>query len=121
MTKFVGVLASFGVMKSVAAVNRKIIMTLTSDYEMEERTILYLEGVTRAEIESIVRQRYLRLPASKDENVGQTLFRMELLVAVSQVEETAELTVDPETEVEKIAVAVTSEPPNKTPPQLSIK
>ena len=49
-------------------------MTLTPDYEMEERTILYLEGVTRAEIESIVRQRYLRLPASKDENVGQTLF-----------------------------------------------
>ena len=40
MTKFVGVLASFGVMKSVAAVNRKIIMTLTSDYEMEEIIIL---------------------------------------------------------------------------------
>ena len=49
-------------------------MTLTSDYEMEERTILYHEDVTRAEIESITRQRHLRLPASKGKNVGQALF-----------------------------------------------
>ena len=72
--KIVGVLASLGVVKSATDVNRKIIMTLTSDYEIEERTILYREDVTRAEIESIIRQRYLRLPAPKGNGVGQALF-----------------------------------------------
>ena len=72
--KIVGVLASLGVAKTVADVNREIIMTLTSDYEMEERTTLYREDVTRSEIESIIRQRHLRLPASKGKNVGQALF-----------------------------------------------
>ena len=67
-------LASLGVLKSVADVNRKIVMTLTSDYEMQEITILYREGVTKAEIESIVRQRYLRLSTSKGKSVGQALF-----------------------------------------------
>ena len=52
--KIVGVLASLGVVKSVADVNRKIIMTLTSDYEIEERTILCREDFTRTEIESII-------------------------------------------------------------------
>ena len=52
--KIVGVLASLGVAKTVVDANREIIMTLTSDYEMEERTILYREDVTRAEIESII-------------------------------------------------------------------
>ena len=52
--KTVGVLASLGVAKTVVDANREIIMTLTSDYEMEERTILYREDVTRAEIESII-------------------------------------------------------------------
>ena len=33
--KIFGVLASLGVVNSVADVNRKIIMTLTSDYEIE--------------------------------------------------------------------------------------
>lgn len=46
--KIVQVLASLGVVKSVADVNYKIILTLTSDYEMEERTIVYREDVTRA-------------------------------------------------------------------------
>ena len=72
--KIIGVLPSLGVLKSVADVNRKMIMTLTSDYEMEGRTILYREGVTREEIKNIVRQRYLRPPASKGKNVGQALF-----------------------------------------------
>ena len=71
--KIVGVLASLGVVKSVADVNRKIIMTLTSDYEIEERTILYREDVTRAEIESIIQQRYLRRPATKGKDMGQAL------------------------------------------------
>ena len=74
MDKIVGVLASLGVVKTVADVNRKIIMTLTSDYEMEERIILYREDVTGAEIESIIQQRHLRLPASKGKNVGQALY-----------------------------------------------
>ena len=72
--KNTGVLASLGVAKTVADENRKIITTLTSDYEMEERTILYREDVTRSEIESIIRQRHLRLPESKGKNVGQALF-----------------------------------------------
>ena len=72
--KIVGVLALLGLAKTVADVNRMIIMTLKSDYEMEERTILYREDVTRAKIESIIRQRHLRLPASKGKNVGQALF-----------------------------------------------
>ena len=76
--KTVGVLASLGVAKTVADVNcKKIIMSLTSDYEIEERTILYLEDVTRGKIESIIRQRHLRLPASKGKNVGQDLFSNE--------------------------------------------
>ena len=37
--KIVGVLASLCGAKTVADVNRKIIMTLTSDHEIEERTI----------------------------------------------------------------------------------
>ena len=41
---------------------------------MEERTILYREDVTRAEIEIIIRQRHLRLPASEGKNMGQALF-----------------------------------------------
>ena len=70
----VGVLASLGVTKSDADVNRKIVMSLTSDYETEVITILYREGTTRSEIESIIRQRHLRKTASKDKNVGQALF-----------------------------------------------
>ena len=72
--KIVGVLASLGVVQTVAEVNSKIILTLTLDYEMDERPILYSEDVTRAEIESVIRQRHLRLPASKGKNVGQALF-----------------------------------------------
>ena len=73
INKIVGVLASLGVAKTVADVNRKIVITLTSDYEMGERTILYRVDVTRAEIESIIRQRHFRLPAPKGQNVGQAL------------------------------------------------
>ena len=72
--EIVGALASLGVVKMVEDVYRKIIMTLTSDYEMEERTILYREDVARAEIESAIRQRRLRLPASKGKNVDQAIF-----------------------------------------------
>ena len=50
-----GVLASLSVVKTVADVIRKIIITLTSDYEMEKSTILYHEDATRSEIESIIR------------------------------------------------------------------
>ena len=61
MDKIVGVLASLGEPKTVVDDDRKIIITLASDYEMEECTILYREDVTRAEIVSIIRQRPLSL------------------------------------------------------------
>ena len=48
-------------------------------------------------------------------------FRMELLVAVSRVEENSEMAVDPDSEVEKVAVAVTFKPPHETIPQLFTK
>ena len=72
--RVVGVLTSLRVLKSAAEVNRNIIMMFTSECETAERTILYREGVTCAEIESIVRQRHWRLPASKGKNVGRALF-----------------------------------------------
>ena len=66
-------------MKTVAGVNRRIIIALTSDNEMEERAILYREYVTRAEVESIIRQPHLRLPASKGKDWVRLYFRMGLL------------------------------------------
>ena len=72
--KMVGTLASLGVPKSEGDVNRKLVRVLTADYEIEQRTFLYRDEITRAEIESIVRQRHLRLPVSRENNVGQALF-----------------------------------------------
>ena len=49
---------------------------LTADYEFEQRTILYKDNITRAEIEAIVRQRYTIMSKStstKNRNVGQAL------------------------------------------------
>ena len=96
-------------------------MTLTSDNEMEEIAVFHREGVPIAETGRSQDRGTCAFPHRRAKTWTRLYFRTELLVAVSQVEETAEVTVDPETEVEKIAVAVTSEPPNKTPPQLSIK
>ena len=56
--KSVGVLVILGVYLSVEDVNLKIVKMLTADYELEQRTILYRDNITRAEIEAIVRQRY---------------------------------------------------------------
>ena len=39
--KIVGILTSLGVHKSVGDVNRKLARLLTSDYEMEQRALLY--------------------------------------------------------------------------------
>ncbi|CAM9165641.1 unnamed protein product, partial [Laminaria digitata] len=72
--KIVGILGSLGVQKSVGDVNRKLVRVLTHDYEMEQRTLLYRDDVSREDIESIVRQRHLRLPVTKGRNVGQALF-----------------------------------------------
>ena len=72
--KIVSILASLGVSKSEGDVNRKLARVLTADYEIEQRTLLYRDEITPAEIESIVRQRRLRLPVSKGKNVGQALF-----------------------------------------------
>ena len=57
-------------------VNLKIVEVLTDDYKFEQRTILYREIITRAEIEAIVRQRHTimtRGASTKDRNVGQAL------------------------------------------------
>ena len=72
--KIVGVLASLGVTKSDVDVNRNITMSRTADSEIEERTILCRESITRSEIDFFIRQRYIRIPASKRKNVGQALF-----------------------------------------------
>lgn len=63
--KIGGVLASLGVTKSDADVNRRITLALNSDYEIEEIPSLYREGITRSETVRIIRQRYLRIPSSK--------------------------------------------------------
>ena len=56
--KSVGVFVILGVYLSVEDVNLKIVKVLTADYGLEQRTILYRDNITRAEIEAIVRQRY---------------------------------------------------------------
>ena len=48
--KIVGTLASFGVPKSDEDVNRKLVRVLTADNEIEQRTLLYRNEITRAEI-----------------------------------------------------------------------
>ena len=72
--KIVGAFASLGVPKSEGDVNRKLIRVLTADYDIERRTLLNRDEITREEIENIVRQMHLRLPVSKGKNVGQALF-----------------------------------------------
>ena len=74
--KIVGVLGSLGVHLPTEDVNLKIVEVLTDDYEFEQRTILYRDNITRAEIEAIVRQRHTimsRGASTKVRNVGQAL------------------------------------------------
>ena len=72
--KIVGILTSLGVQKTVGDVHRKLVRVRASDYEMEQRTLLYRDEISRAEIENIVRQSHLRLPVSTGGNVGQALW-----------------------------------------------
>ena len=60
--------------KSEGDVNRKLVRVLTDEYEIEQRTVLYRDYITRLEIKNIVRQRHLRLSVSQGKNVGQALF-----------------------------------------------
>ena len=79
--KIVGVLGSLGVHLPTEDVNLKIVEVLTDDYEFEQRTILYRENITRAEIEAIVRQRHTimsRGASTKVRNVGQALIANKL-------------------------------------------
>ena len=74
--KIVGVLGSLGVYLPVEDVNLKIVEVLADDYEFEQRTILFSDGINRVEIEAIVRQRYTimsRGASTKIRNVGQAL------------------------------------------------
>ena len=75
--KIVDVLGSLGVYLPVEDVNLKIVEVLADDYEFEQRTILFSDGINRVEIEAIVRQRYTimsRGASTKVPDVGQTLF-----------------------------------------------
>lgn len=45
--KIVGALASLDVMNSVEYVNRKFVMTLTNEYEVDEKSMSYREGDCR--------------------------------------------------------------------------
>ena len=71
--KIVGILTSLGVPKSVDDVNGKLVKVLTDDYEIQQRTLLYRDEISRAEIESTVRKRHLRLPVSTGGHVGKAL------------------------------------------------
>ena len=72
--KIVSTLASINVPKSEGDVNRKLVRVSTDKYEIEQRTLLCRDDITRAEIESKVRQKHLKLPMSKGKNVEQALF-----------------------------------------------
>ena len=68
-------LGSLGVNLPVEDVNLKIVV-LTADYGFGQRTILYEDNITRAEIEAIARQRYTimsRSTSTKSRNVGRAL------------------------------------------------
>ena len=56
--------------------NLKIVEVLTDDHEFEQRTILYKDDISRAEIEAIVRQRYTTMcggARTHVRNVGKAL------------------------------------------------
>ena len=72
----VGVLGSLEMHLPTEDVNLKIVEVLTDDYEFEQRTTLYRDNITRAEIEAIVKQRHTimsRGASTKVRNVGQAL------------------------------------------------
>ena len=56
----VDMLESLGVPKTAKEVNRKIILHFSSDYDIEQRTIL-LTDLSRIAIGSILRERHLKL------------------------------------------------------------
>ena len=63
--KIGGTLSSLGVQQSVGDVNWTLVRALANDYGMEQRTLLCRDFVSQETIESIVRQRYLRLSVIK--------------------------------------------------------
>ena len=73
-------------------------MYLASDYVIDEITILpvYRDGITRSEIESVVRRRYssFAFRLQKARTWGRLYLRLELVVVVAQVEETTGVAVD---------------------------
>ena len=68
------IVTSFGEPKSVGDVNRNLVRVLTSDYEVEQRTLFYRDEISPAQVENIVRQRHLRLPVSTGGNVGKAFW-----------------------------------------------
>ena len=63
-------------------VNLKIVEVLTVDYEFEQRTILYKDNITRAEIEAIVRQRYTLMSRSSTKSRKLRLLVLDLDISV---------------------------------------
>lgn len=59
------------VLKEFNEITRKTVQGLRAD--KERRTIQYRDGISRAELESIVRRRFLQLPSTK-QSVGEALF-----------------------------------------------
>ena len=68
----VDMLESLGLPKTAKEVNRKIIRHLSSDYDIEQRTILLTE-LSRVAIGSILRERHLKLQSKAGGN-GHALF-----------------------------------------------
>ena len=114
-------LASLGVAKSDADVSRKITMSLTSDYETEEITIPYREGITRSENENITRQRYVRIPAPKSMNVEQALFSNRAGLSGRAGRGNHASNIRSRNRGEKGSSSSNPQPPRETPPQLSTK
>ena len=80
--KIVGVLGSLGVHLPVEDVNLKIVEVLIADYEFEQRTMLYKDNITRAEIEAIVRQRYTLMSRSSTKSRKLRLLVLDLDISV---------------------------------------
>ena len=93
--KIVGTLSSLGVQKSVGDVNRELERVLTNDYEMEQRTLLHRDDVSREDIESIVRKGTWDFPSQREGTWARHCFRMVLpkVAADVGVEVVAETTV----------------------------
>ena len=117
--KIVGVLASLGVVKTVAGVKRKIIMSLTSYYEMEERPVCTVRMSPERRSKASSDSGTCAFPRRRARTWTRLYFRMALLEVVVQVQAGIEVTVSQDVEMTqqartaRVGVAVTPQPPHK--------